>query len=108
MPPVGIASTTSFRRRRRLPWIAVKPLPDDVVIELLGPEQPSERLSGDAASLVARPRCGEDLRIELVGVADARVKDRGELLVVLRRAGVGPVAESQTDLRRVPGGEIER
>ena len=39
-------------RRRRLVGVAVEPVLDDVVVELLGPEQPGVRLPGDALLLV--------------------------------------------------------
>ena len=60
--PVAVAAVLAACGRRRLVGIAVEPVLDDVVVELLAPEQPGVRLPRDAALVVRERRPGCDRR----------------------------------------------
>ena len=82
--------------------IAVEPAADVVVVELLRPEHPAERLAGDEP-LVLRDVCGNDLGVELVGLPLARGHDRVEVVQPPGRS----VAQPKLDRRGLPGLDLE-
>ena len=47
MAPAGVAPGLALRRRRGLAGVAFQPILDDVIIELLRPKHPRERLAMD-------------------------------------------------------------
>ena len=65
--------------RRRLAGVAVQPVADDVVVELLRPEQPAEGLPQDVRG-VFRERAGDHGRVKLVGFSLARIDDTGRVV----------------------------
>ena len=75
MLPLVIAPGEALRRRRRLRRIALKPLPDDVVIKLLAPEETGISLAHDvarfAAGSVRRNRTVKLVRLRLPPGDDA-------------------------------------
>ena len=79
MLPIAVATAPARWRRRGLCRVAVEPLLDDVVVELLRPQKPRERLSHDALRVFAQV-FGDDRRVELVGLAPPHVERALELL----------------------------
>ena len=81
--------------RRRLAGIAVEPVVDHVVVELLRPEQPGIGLPADAAVVVrcAGRDCGS---IELVRLADAVGKHAVEVRGRTARVGASSSAKSRS------------
>ena len=53
--PVRVAAVPALRRRRRPGRVAVQPALDVVVVELLGPDQPGERLPLDQPLVLGQP-----------------------------------------------------
>ena len=67
--PVGVAALGAAGRRRGLRRIALEPVLDDVVVELLAPEQAGVALP-EHPPLVLRRGLRQALAVELVGLAD--------------------------------------
>ena len=67
MGPFRIAPGSPGIRRRRLRRVAVEPLVDGVVIELLRPEKPGIRLARDR-TFVRRRGFGNQSRVEPIGL----------------------------------------
>ena len=67
--PVCVAARGSAGGRRRLLRIALKPIPHNVMVELLAPKQARVGLARDARFVFAEA-LGEALRIELVRFAN--------------------------------------
>ena len=65
--PAGVATRTAARPAAGLGGVAVEPAGDVVVVELLAPEHPGERLPHHQG-LVGRRRCRGQLGVELVGL----------------------------------------
>ena len=65
MAPFRVAAGLALVRRRRLGGIALQPLLDDVIIELLRPEHPGERLPLDGTMFVAQAT-GSERAVKLV------------------------------------------
>src|SRR5258708_35682559 len=65
MRPIAIAPFFPFRWRSRLPRIAFDPRSDVIVIALLGPQQPRDRLSQNVARII-RTFLRKTVREELV------------------------------------------
>ncbi len=76
--PVRVPAVSAPVGRLRLRRVAAKPVPDHVVVELLRPEHPRERLALDV-SLVLREALRRDRPVELVGLAPARREDLVEV-----------------------------
>jgi hypothetical protein len=64
--------------------VLLQPARDVVVVELLAPEHPGERLAEDERGVGAHPG-GDDGGVERVGLASTRVEDLGERLAERRR-----------------------
>ena len=89
--------------RRRAGGVAVEPALNVVVVPLLGPEHPRQRLPHDLRA-VRGELAGDDLGVELVGLAPAGVEDR--LKLGPERPGPGRgVGQTQADLPRAVGGD---
>src|SRR6476660_138766 len=74
MGPLAVAAVLPAGRRRRLPRIALEPMLHDVVVVLLRPQEPRERLPRDAPAVVGKRR--RDHRVvEVVGLALPLVED---------------------------------
>ena len=99
MGPVAIAAVTALARRRRLPGIAIQPLGNIVVEELLAPDHAGESLALHVPS-VRIGDFGLEAGIELVGFAAALLEDLVEAAEVRGRR----VAELQAEARRAVGG----
>src|SRR5207244_1906979 len=84
-------------------WLEGDPAPDVIVVELLGPEQPRERLAHDALGIV-RELLRDHRRVELVRLAQALgeydVKVLAECAPRDRRVG-----EPQAHRDALPGGQ---
>src|SRR6266404_3874420 len=78
MRPIAIASFFPFRRRSRLPRIAFDPRSDVIVIALLGPQQPRDRLSQNVARII-RTFLRKTVREELVRFGAPQFKCLSEL-----------------------------
>ena len=78
--PVRVAAVLALGRRRRHRRIAVEPIAHDVVVELLGPDQPREGAPLDHARLRIefRTAC---VRVEVVGLRLAFVESGVEIVV---------------------------
>ncbi len=100
--PLVIPALEAFRRRGRLARIAVQPLADDVVVILLAPQQPRERLSHHVLAVVAQ-RGRDDVRVELVGFGDPIVEDLG--VRVRERGGDEGVGQPQMEHRAAARGD---
>ena len=59
MMPASVAAGLALGRRRRLGGVALQPLLDDVIIKLLCPKHPGERLSLNGAVFAAQAARGE-------------------------------------------------
>ena len=103
--PFGIAPSKALRRGRRLSRVTVEPFLDDVVIELLRPQQTRDGLPRDVAR-VGRQRRGEQARIKLIGFANPRVERRRERVGERRRV-LGHIGEPQAYLGCFAGGQID-
>ena len=90
MRPVGVASEAPLRRRGRPGRIALEPAQDVVVVELLRPQHPCERLPQHARLVGRRARRGQ-LREELVRLALALRHHRVEV-------GAQPAVAAQPQL----------
>ena len=75
LAPVRVAARQPFGRGRWIGRVAVEPLADVEVVELLAPEQARERLPLDPPFLGGHLRAAEG-RIERIGLCAARVEDR--------------------------------
>ena len=75
VPPARVAVELALRRRRRLRRVAVQPGRHVVVVELLGPEHPGERLAHDVG-LVGAGAVGRQRLVELVRLGLALAKDK--------------------------------
>ena len=77
--PGGVAGAggAPIRARRRGSGVAGQPLGDVVAVQLLGPQQPGVRPSGDV-TVLGRQVGGDDVVVELVGLAPAVAHDHGE------------------------------
>src|SRR5205823_15118946 len=82
-----------------------EPAPDVVVIELLGPEEPRERLSHDVLRVVGE-LLGDDSRVELVRLAEA-LCERDVEVRPERAAGDRRVAEPEARRPALAGLERE-
>ena len=67
--PVGVAGIGVARRRWDLAGVALAPVVDDVVIELLGPEESGVGLAGDVAWFLGV--VGQAMIVKGVGFGDA-------------------------------------
>ena len=74
--PVAVAAGLAGGGRGRLERVAVEPAPDVVLVELLGPEHPGERLPHDVL-LFGRQALRDDGGVELVGLGAAQRQNRG-------------------------------
>ena len=102
--PAGVAALGAAGRRHRVRRIPGRPLLDDVVVELLAPEQSGVPLP-EHPPLVLRRRLGQSLAVELVGFPDALVHHLLELGAE-RLGGVrGPKPEAYDPL--AAGGDVE-
>jgi len=90
--PIVISSPPAPGRRRRLRRIALQPVVDVEVIELLRPQQAGERLALDQPRIAVEPRV-VDLVVELVGLAAPPRKGGAEpgerFRFALRREEIG-------------------
>src|SRR3989442_1033501 len=84
MLPLVVPTLRPPWRGRRGRGVAFKPAPDVVLIELLGPEEPGERLPHHALGVVREP-LRDDRLVELVGLSHALTEDSIEVLA--ERAG---------------------
>ena len=106
MRPFGVPPASARRRRRRLAGIALEPAPDLVVVPLLRPEHPRQRLAHDAPRVLAEA-IRHHGRVELVGLAQAL----GEGLFELRARTAPPAGPSTSRSRRTvrpPAGIVSR
>src|ERR1051326_3058108 len=74
MTPSGVATGQALVRRWRLARISIKPLIDDVVIKLLVPKKPGERLPLNRAVLLAN-RGRRELVIKLIGFGPSQFEN---------------------------------
>ncbi len=88
--PPAVAPVGPAGRRRRLGRIAVQPAGDVVVVELLAPQHPGERLPHHHRLVGRRPRRGQ-LGVELVRLGPPLRHYPVELTA--QRGGPGPAAE---------------
>src|SRR5215467_2493839 len=97
MAPYVIAPMPASFRGRRLSGIAIEPVANDVVIKLLGPEHPRERLAHDVLC-VGREVLGYHGSVEFVCLALSRFKDLFKLTAqwVYR---LGRIGQAQADGR---------
>src|SRR3989442_12906266 len=84
MLPLVVPALRPPWRGRRASGVAFEPAPDVVVVELLGPEEPGERLPHHALGVVREP-LRDDRLVELVGLSHALTEDSVEVLA--ERAG---------------------
>ena len=106
MRPVGVAAVQALRRRRRLRRIAEQPAPHVVVVELLRPQHPGERLPLHHA----RVGIGDALlqrRVELIGLPPPASRERRSKSAKRGRGRSGG-AEPQADRLRPARGDGER
>ena len=89
--PVGVAARGAGGRGRRLLRVALQPIPDDVMIELLVPEQPGVGLAHDAGLVFAQPP-GQALGVELVGLANPVAGTPDRMPGSASGAGVSPAS----------------
>ena len=80
MLPVVISSRPAIGRRDGCVLISGQPVLDDVLIELLGPEQARGRLSSDTFSILIEP--SDSQLVKFIGLAFPSVKDSGVCLSV--------------------------
>ena len=88
VPPASVSAGVAARRRRGLGGVAFQPPRDVVVVELLAPQHPGERLAKHQC-LVGRGGRRRELGVELV-----------RLLATRRDDGCEPVAEQLVGRRR--------
>ena len=105
MPPLGVAPLPALRRRRGLAGIALEPAPDVVVVPLLRPEQPRQRLAHDAPRVLAEP-LRDHGRVELVGLALARRRRPRRTPGRTAPAAVPSTSRSRRTIRP-PAGTVE-
>ena len=91
--PTRVASVQAARRRRRHQRIALEPIADDVVVELLRPQQPGERAALDRA-------------IFLVGASRATACRRTRRLPRCARSTIA--SNSTGSISSVPGVSVKR
>jgi hypothetical protein len=91
----------------RLTAIALEPRADDIVIELLGPEQPGDCLPRDIPGIVGH-RCRQHAGVELVGFANPGVERGGRDVVAWRRRRFPHVREPQPDFIPVSPGAADQ
>jgi hypothetical protein len=80
MKPAGVPAAPPLGGRRRHPRIALQPRPHDVLVELLRPQRPGQRLAHDAAFVFGQV-VRHDCRVEPIGLVAAPVEDGAELVV---------------------------
>eukprot|EP00053_Salpingoeca_punica_P018048 m.175423 g.175423 ORF g.175423 m.175423 type:complete len:782 (+) comp17347_c0_seq5:171-2516(+) len=97
--PVGVAAAEPLARRRRLVTVALEPVADDVVVELLGPEEACEGLALHQA-LVWGQLERHDLRVKVVSLFHALLEglvEAGAEHVVGRDARALLAAHAEAD-----------
>ncbi len=97
MAPVRVAAVLARRGRGRFERVAVEPVAHDVVVELLGPDQPGEGAALDRRRLLVEHRVQRG--VEAIGFGDARVEAAVE--VGVDAAAVRIVGQAQPHRARL-------
>ena len=104
--PVGIAAAQAVLRRFRPVAIALEPVFDDVVVELLGPQKAGVALAADQVFL-GREGLGDDVVVELVALGDPLGEGFVEAIEPLDPVALGDRVQAAADDDRGSGRDDE-